>query len=76
MEILSLNGIEYLVATTVSDGAGKYHPAVQNGHHVYYWANRKFDEEDTAWAAARDALADALAALNAVVGAWNLTSLT
>ena len=65
----------YIVATTASDGQGKFHPAIKHGLTTRYWPNRKFNQEIEAYTAARDALQDAINAANAIFQEWNVVEL-
>ena len=65
----------YLKPTVVSDGNGKFHPAVQHNHGVYYWPNIR-DTNERAWEWAEKAIDDALDAANYVIEGWNVISIT
>jgi hypothetical protein len=68
--MIKLNWKQGVYATTY--GSGPFHPAIANDGEVYYWPNITYPTEDEAFTRADKALADAIAAADAVVNGWNI----
>ena len=62
--------------TTVTAADGEsFHPAIQSGTRILYWANVREATEAKAYERAGLALKDAFDAAEAVARSWNLTSM-